>query len=169
MMQFLRKHFKSNSGDSNVSKMTWVALVFVVGAILLVLITSAFRNPINRWFDKVQASWFNHENGEFGLLNQQYMYDMNENGTYKNVRYIHYNEKYNYYMVLTEVDTYENGSTTKRYTYDCYTADWQPKSTGSTGSSHAKIPVIISDDGKTITFVDEKSSTPYTTFAAEIP
>lgn len=167
MMQFLRKHFKSNSGDSNVSKMTWVALVFVVGAILLVLITSAFRNPINRWFDKVQASWFNHENGEFGLLNQQYMYDMNENGTYKNVRYIHYNEKYNYYIVLNAVESFENGQIVKRYKYDYYTADWKPDGTGGTGSSIAQIPVTISDDGKTITFHHDKSED--VTFTAELP
>ena len=54
---------RNNKGDANVSKMTMIAIVFVVGAILLVLVTSAFRSPINNWFNKVTNGWFADENG----------------------------------------------------------------------------------------------------------
>lgn len=64
MKRFL-SHIRNNRGDTNVSRMTMIAVVFVVGAILLVLTTSAFRNPINRWFGKVTNDWFSHDNGMF--------------------------------------------------------------------------------------------------------
>lgn len=65
MVTSTKQHLSNNKGDANVSKMTLIAIVFVVGAILLVLTTSAFRNPINRWFEKVTTGWFANENGMF--------------------------------------------------------------------------------------------------------
>lgn len=67
MLQKLRKHTANHQGDANVSRMTIIAIVFVVGAILLVMTTSAFRNPINRWFSTVANDWFASENGMFDL------------------------------------------------------------------------------------------------------
>ena len=64
-MQKLIKHMRNNRGDANVSKMTLIALVFVVGAICLILVTSAFRSPINNWFRQVTAGWFADNNGKF--------------------------------------------------------------------------------------------------------
>lgn len=64
-MQKLIKHMRNNRGDANVSKMVLIALVFVVGAILLVMITSAFRGPINRWLSTVTNDWFADDNGKF--------------------------------------------------------------------------------------------------------
>ena len=56
-----------NSGDENITKMIWVAIVFIVGAILLVLITSAFNGPIHDWYEKVVNNWFTKDgtNGSF--------------------------------------------------------------------------------------------------------
>lgn len=64
-------HIKDNKGDANVSKMVIIAIVFVVGAILLVMFTSAFRGPIGHWFETVVLDWFDHEgkNGEFQYSN----------------------------------------------------------------------------------------------------
>ena len=87
MFSKLRAHLKDNAGDSNVSKMTWVALVFVVGAILLVLVTSAFRNPIHRWFDKVSNDWFASENGMYEADNSLVGYKRNEHGIYEDLEY----------------------------------------------------------------------------------
>ena len=36
-------------------------IVFVVGAILLVLVTSAFQNPIKTWFETTVKAWFNKD------------------------------------------------------------------------------------------------------------
>ena len=83
MLKYIRKHLQSNRGDANVSKMTIIAIVFVVGAILLIMTTSAFRNPINRWFGKVTAGWFADENGEFAYSpfeQKTYYGDINMDG-----------------------------------------------------------------------------------------
>ena len=40
MLKDLRKLFADNSGDENISKMIWVCIVFTVGAILLLMVTS---------------------------------------------------------------------------------------------------------------------------------
>ena len=88
MLKQIKAHAKNNSGDANVSRMTLIAIVFVVGAILLVLTTSAFRQPINNWFDKVTASWFKDSNGMFEADNRWLFMSKNENGTYENAVYI---------------------------------------------------------------------------------
>ena len=88
MLTRIKNHFKNHSGDANVSRMTLIAIVFVVGAILLVLTTSAFRQPINNWFDKVTASWFKDSNGMFEADNRWLFMSKNENGTYENAVYI---------------------------------------------------------------------------------
>lgn len=97
----LQQHLRNNKGDANVSKMTIIAIAFVVGAILLVLTTSAFRNPINRWFDKVQASWFADENGMYEADNKFLFAERLENGTIKGATYIYYWEDGQCYSKLT--------------------------------------------------------------------
>ena len=88
MLQAIRKHMRSNAGDAHVSKMTIIAIVFVVGAILLVLTTSAFRSPVNNWFSKVTAGWFADDNGMYEADNPLIAYPKNANGTYQNAQYI---------------------------------------------------------------------------------
>ena len=138
------KHIKDNKGDVNVSKMTMVAIVFVVGAILLVLTTSAFRSPMNRWFEKVTTGWFASENGMYEADNPFLGYEKNANGTYKGARYICYyfdgscnvlecpedctTDEYIWYMTY-----YDNGNPRFDVCYDKNTE------------------AIISEDGRTIT------------------
>lgn len=109
MLKTMKNHMSSHRGDANVSKMTLVAIVFVVGAILLVLTTSAFRGPINRWFDKVQASWFADENGMFEADNAFLGVERNANGTYKDVEYVYYRPDGSY-SVLVGAERATNGS-----------------------------------------------------------
>lgn len=87
MFTWLKRHLRDNRGDANVSRMTMIAIVFVVGAILLVMTTSAFRNPINRWFNKVQASWFGGDNGYYALNDPYILYEKNANGSIKGLNY----------------------------------------------------------------------------------
>ena len=47
MFKTLRAHLADNRGDENISKMIWVAIVFVVGAILLIILTSAFEGMLS--------------------------------------------------------------------------------------------------------------------------
>ena len=60
----LKSHLADNTGDENVTKMIWVVIVFVVGAILLALITGAFKGQITNWYNNVINSWFNEANGK---------------------------------------------------------------------------------------------------------
>ncbi len=65
MFKTLRAHLADNRGDENISKMIWVAIVFVVGAILLVMVTSAFQGPIKTWYDNVINDWFKSDTGAY--------------------------------------------------------------------------------------------------------
>ena len=67
MFKTIRAHLADNRGDENISKMIWVAIVFVVGAILLLLITSAFNGPIKTWYNNVINGWFKSGNGGFAI------------------------------------------------------------------------------------------------------
>ena len=67
MFKTIRAHLADNRGDENISKMIWVAIVFVVGAILLLMITSAFNGPIKTWYNNVIDGWFNSANGGFEI------------------------------------------------------------------------------------------------------
>ena len=69
MFKTLRAHLADNSGDENISKMIWVAIVFVVGAILLVIVTSAFKGPIKNWYVKTINEWFNNDTGKIDGAN----------------------------------------------------------------------------------------------------
>jgi hypothetical protein len=61
----LKAHLSNNAGDENVSKMIWIVIVFVVGAILLTLITTAFSGKISDWYRGLINSWFNTTNGAY--------------------------------------------------------------------------------------------------------
>ena len=141
------KHLKSNKGDANVSKMTLVAIIFVVGAILLVMTTSAFRGPINRWFEKVTTGWFADSNGMFEADNQFLGYEKNANGTYKDVKYVRYGTDGSW-CELVSVTKLTNG----RYgdsdvLVQCYDANGRPGELMLYGGGTC----TISDDGKTVT------------------
>ena len=42
-MQFFWKHLHNNKGDENVSKLIWIVIAFVIGALLLSTMSVAFR------------------------------------------------------------------------------------------------------------------------------
>lgn len=65
MFQTIKNHLTDNKGDENISKMIWVAIVFVVGAIMLFLITTAFKGPIKTWYENVIKKWFDTKNGAY--------------------------------------------------------------------------------------------------------
>ena len=144
-MFHLKQHMRSNKGDANVSKMTIIAIVFVVGAILLVLTTSAFRNPINRWFDKVTAGWFQDDNGMFEADNQWLLEERHENGTYKNAVYIIEDAADNFWILLDGTEAICNGST---QTDDIYTYNYFGGH--GIGSFDKYSECTISADGRTI-------------------
>ena len=63
MKEMLRNHLRDNSGDENITKLIWISIAFIVGAILLALLTQAFKGPITRWFQSKISQWFNENNG----------------------------------------------------------------------------------------------------------
>lgn len=69
MFKTIRAHLADNRGDENISKMIWVAIVFVVGAIMLLMVTNAFKGPIKSWFDGVINGWFNKNTGDMPQVN----------------------------------------------------------------------------------------------------
>lgn len=151
------KHLKNNRGDANVSKMVLIATVFVVGAILLVLITSAFRNPINRWFEKVSNDWFASENGEFNLMNNPFAnYERNENGTYKGIKYT-YSDEYGTYTIRG----YDNLSNGDVESFVLWSEVSRPNGDHDY-LDYFETTIQFSDDGRSIQVGSE-------TFYAELP
>lgn len=67
MKQTIINLMNDNSGDENIVKMVWIAIVFIVGAILLVMISTSFNGPIHDWYQKIINGWFdkNGSNGSF--------------------------------------------------------------------------------------------------------
>ena len=147
MLKKLREHLTGNKGDANVSKMTLIAIIFVVGAILLVMTTSAFRGPINRWFDKVTDGWFAESNGMFEADNAFLGVEKNANGTYKGVRYICYSSDGSY-SVLHGVEQAVNGRVDD---FVLGTSDYTANGGYDGGSMYFEGDCTISDDGTAIT------------------
>ena len=147
MITNIKKHLSTNNGEASTSKMMWVAIIFVVGAILLLLITTAFKGPIQEWYENTAAEWFNGENGQYSH-DEWAIYEKNENGTYKGLEYIGYNQDGTYCVLKTDVSKLVDGSTSEDCGYYEYNAD---------GTSTGRMPVYfnadieISPDGKTIT------------------
>lgn len=139
-----------NSGDANISKMTLIAIVFVVGAILLLLITSAFNGPITTWFNEVITSWFDSANGDYVLQDPLLFYEKNANGTYQGLRYIRQNAD-GTYEVLQATESMENGKI-ESYSVSHYFADGTLKEDKTyIYPYHAKASLQISEDGQAIT------------------
>jgi hypothetical protein len=64
----IKNHLADNSGDENVSKLIWIVIAFVVGGLMLTLLSNAFsKGAVKEWFDAVFESWFN-KGGEGGSL-----------------------------------------------------------------------------------------------------
>lgn len=146
MLKSIKSHLKGNRGDANVSKMTIIAIAFVVGAILLVLTTSAFRNPINRWFSNVTGGWFANENGGFAYNDPFLTAERLENGTFKGAEYRLYDEDGSY-MKLEWVSGLTNGRNHSGFT--AYNADGSEMHPGM-DPINGYHDVLISEDGKTI-------------------
>lgn len=59
----IKNHLKENSGDENISKMTWVAIIFLVGTTLFLFITAAFKGSVQNWYNDSVVVWFSGERG----------------------------------------------------------------------------------------------------------
>ena len=147
MFEKLKVHLRDNTGDANVSKMTWVAIVFIVGAILLVLVTSAFRNPIHRWFDKVSNDWFASENGMFEADNPFMFAERADNGTIKGAKYrLYYGN--GFYEELEVPESLKNGF------HGYLVVQYKPDGTNAMpgfGPDAGQGNISISEDGSYIT------------------
>ena len=110
MINRIKRHLKDNSGDENTSKMTWVAIVFVIGAILLLLTTTAFKEPIQNWYETTVIEWFNGENGQYSYDQWSvYTKDCNTLCTQKTeVTKSCYSQKTYNTMVVQEIATCKN-------------------------------------------------------------
>ena len=168
MFKRLFKHMRSNSGDSNVSKMTIIAIAFVVGAILLVLTTSAFRNPINRWFGKVTNGWFAEENGMYEADNKFLFAERLQNGTIKGATYIYYWEDDDGnvgYCKLTAPERLTDGQNSKGVCMDELWPGQQYEWWGSYTTDQYYFD--ISDDGSRIDMIYIQTGEISDTFYAE--
>ena len=147
MFKKIKAHLRNHRGDANVSKVTIIAIAFVVGAILLTLTTSAFRNPINRWFANVSTQWFSNENGEYALNDPFMTMTRAANGSYEGAVYI---ARYpdGHYWVLEKPNELPIGEVPER-TY--YITRYDPS--GKVQTTNSVIGTSsISADGKTITW-----------------
>ena len=170
MFTWLKRHLRNNRGDANVSKTTMIAIVFVVGAILLVLVTSAFRNPINRWFNKVQADWFANGNGGFAYNDPYLAYERNENGSIKGLSYrITYSDGSFVEIDATDVANFPNGDLVWYVGgYHNGLADAENDGWPEQGGFRSDTgDISISADGKTL--IVQNSPWGYREFTAYIP
>ena len=144
MFQIIKQHVYDNYGDENTSKMTMVAIVFVVGAILLLLTTTAFQEPIQQWYQNTIAEWFAEDNGQYSF-DPWSMYDKNDNGTYKGLEYILYGPNGSY-QVLSSPENIVDGDifTCSMKQYDA-NGNWDGKIW-----DYLQGTVEISSDGRTI-------------------
>lgn len=62
-MKTIIAHLFDNTAEESVAKMIWIAVAFVVGAVLIALLVLAFKGPITNWFTGDVDSWF----GDSGL------------------------------------------------------------------------------------------------------
>lgn len=61
----VRAHLRDNTGDENITKMIWIVIVFVVGALLLGAVTGAFEDIVQPWLTNIFNDWFVDNNGGF--------------------------------------------------------------------------------------------------------
>lgn len=148
-MNFIKRHLSNNNGDENVSKMTLVAIVFVVGAILLLLITTAFKEPIQNWYNNTIDEWFNEENGQYSY-DEWSTYDKNDNGTYKGLDYVLYLDD-GRYVVIGNPGSLSNTSEQTNVAAVVYTPEGKPEYNPIIFVDEIK----ISNDGRSITMDDQ--------------
>lgn len=150
MLKYLKQHLRDNKGDANVSKMTLIAIVFVVGAILLIMMTSAFRGPIKDWWQSRAADWFKSENGAFAYeIDPFEAYERNENGTYKGLRYRCHMQGDDYWYIAFPASL--------QHGQNAADVDLEMEIFGNLilGYAGYEDTVYISEDGKTITIGEE--------------
>ena len=61
----MRNHLRDNRGDESTARLTWVAIVFVVAAIILIIMTSSFEGPILQYTENINNEWFNANTGDY--------------------------------------------------------------------------------------------------------
>ena len=63
----LRAHLRDNTGDENITKMIWIVIVFVVGGIMLGLVSGVFAEDgiVGTWFNGIFTDWFDTNNGGY--------------------------------------------------------------------------------------------------------
>lgn len=142
----IKQHLLDNNGDQSTSKMTLVAIIFVVGAILLLLTTTAFKEPIQNWYRDTIAEWFAEDNGQYSF-DPWSMYERNANGTYKGLEYIMELPNGNYVVLVDYDDVASDAISPILETYY-----YNPDGTMyDLPTSIFPAQFVISADGKTIT------------------
>ena len=49
--ELIKAHLADNTGDENISKMVWLVIVFVVGAVFMAVFTTVFdEESLSGWF-----------------------------------------------------------------------------------------------------------------------
>lgn len=61
----MHNHLLDNRGDESTARLTWIAIVFVVAAIILIIMTSSFEGPILQYTENVNNDWFNANTGDY--------------------------------------------------------------------------------------------------------
>jgi hypothetical protein len=61
----MRNHLLDNRGDESTARLTWIAIVFVVAAIILIIMTSSFEGPVLQYTENVNNDWFNANTGDY--------------------------------------------------------------------------------------------------------
>lgn len=149
MISLIKSHLCDNDGLVATPNMILIAIAFVIGSIVLVTTTAAFKEPIQQWYETTVVEWFAGENGQYSY-DEWAAYEKNENGTYKGLNYVLQFDNGKYVVIdspgdlyntsdLTDVFVTEYNADGKAIRYPCYFVD----------------KIKISSDGRSITLDDQ--------------
>lgn len=106
--------------------------------------TSAFRSPINHWFETVTKDWFADNNGMFEADNRYLFAERQPNGTLKGAVYVIEGGA----IMIDYPEDLRNGTDNGPHGIFVST---NIGGNGGFGTIHKDANVVISDDGRTIT------------------
>lgn len=144
MISLIKSHLCDNDGLVATPNMILIAIAFVIGSIVLVTTTAAFKEPIQQWYETTVVEWFAGENGQYSY-DEWAAYEKNENGTYKGLDYVLYlsNGKY---VVLRSPETLYN---TTDFT-EVFATEYNADGSIETFPCYFVEEIKISNDGRTI-------------------
>lgn len=119
------QHLRDNTGDENLSKMISIAIVFVVGALVVGMMTWGMSGPVHNWSSHVVGGWYSDGSNEQDQFSQL---ERNANGTYKGVYYV---AEWQGKIYIARQDSVANATASSNVKHDIYDTNGNYLGTGN--------------------------------------